>query len=101
MGGRFRSAPPPVSGIIAPKAKTLACFLARVTAGAPCSGMAVSTRSFVPYRRVHAVAVPEHKPQEALDWTWRYANILHRGYPWIKTGLRSAKVGGVYLIFIQ
>jgi hypothetical protein len=36
--------------------------------------------------------------QEALHWTWRYANIVQADDPWIKTGLRSAIVGDVFFV---
>lgn len=52
----------------------------------------------VPYPPVDTVELPETMHQEALDWTWRYANIVHQGDPWIKTGLRSAMVGDVFLV---
>jgi hypothetical protein len=52
----------------------------------------------VPYRLVQPVEVPATTLQEALDWTWRYANIVHQGDPWIKTCLRSAMVGDVFLV---
>jgi hypothetical protein len=52
----------------------------------------------VPYRLVHAVEGPAQALEEALDWAWRYANIVHQGDPWIKTGLRSAMVGDVFLV---
>ncbi len=52
----------------------------------------------VPYRLVHTVEAPGQTLREALDWTWRYANIVHQGDPWIKTGLRSAMVGDVFVV---
>jgi hypothetical protein len=52
----------------------------------------------VPYRLVHTGEAPVQTVQEALDWAWRYANIVHQGDPWIKTGLRSAMVGDVFLV---
>jgi hypothetical protein len=31
----------------------------------------------VPYRLVQVVEAPAQALEEALDWTWRYANIVH------------------------
>jgi hypothetical protein len=43
----------------------------------------------VPYRLVQVVEAPVQTLQKALDWTWRFANILQHGDPWIRTGLVS------------
>jgi hypothetical protein len=50
----------------------------------------------VPYRLVHAAEAPATTIQAALDWTWRYANIVELNDPWTDTGLRSAMVGDVF-----
>jgi hypothetical protein len=34
--------------------------------------------------------------QDALDWMWRHANIVRKGDPWTRSGLRSAMVGDPY-----
>jgi hypothetical protein len=47
---------------------------------------------------VQMMDAPAATFQEALDWTWRYANIVHPGGPWIETGLRSAMVSDVFLV---
>ncbi len=52
----------------------------------------------VPYRLVHTVEAPVSTLQEALDWTWRYANIVQADDPWTRTGLRSAMVGDVFFV---
>ena len=52
----------------------------------------------VPYRLVHAVETPAGELEEALDWAWRFANVVQAGDPWIKTGLRSAMVGDVFFV---
>jgi hypothetical protein len=45
-----------------------------------------------------AAEVPATTLQEDLDWAWRYANVVQQGNPWIRTGLRSAMVGDVFLV---
>jgi hypothetical protein len=52
----------------------------------------------VPYRLVHTVEPHAVTIQKALDWTWRYANVVCESDPWTRTGLRSAMVGDVFLI---
>ncbi len=44
------------------------------------------------------VEAPVQTVQEALDWTWRYANIVQQGDPWTRTGLRSEMVGDVFFV---
>ncbi len=52
----------------------------------------------VPYRQVHSVETPVQTLPEALDWMWRYTNIVQPADPWVKTGLRSAMVGDVFVV---
>jgi hypothetical protein len=51
----------------------------------------------VPYRLMHTIEVPATTLEEPLDCTWRDANIVQHGDPWIKTGLRSAMFGDLFV----
>lgn len=51
----------------------------------------------VPYRLVRSVKAPTISVEEALAWTRRHANV-NANDPWIRTGLRSAMVGDVFLV---
>jgi hypothetical protein len=65
----------------------------------PRHASCISRTAFrVLYPAVHSAEAPATTLQEALDWTWRFANVVHQGDPWVKTGLRLAMVGDVFLV---